>query len=85
MTAKVLEELRSQLLSQRDKFLLSDKDELPQTVVKQKSVDSKGLVASKRFLDEEFDESPMKKPSDSSINALSVLTGMTEKRALAIK
>ena len=54
-------------------------------MVKQKSVESQGLVASKRFLDEEFDESPMKKPSDSSINALSVLTGMTEKRALAIK
>ena len=29
MTTKVLEDLKSQLLSQRDKFLLSDKDELP--------------------------------------------------------
>ena len=39
----------------------------------------------KKFLDEEFNESPLKKPADSSSNALSVLTGMTEKRALAVK
>ena len=39
MTNKVLEELKAKLLSGRDKFLLSDKDNVPSFGTKKKSVD----------------------------------------------
>ena len=46
-TAKVLEDLKAKLLSGRDKFLLSERDTVPQMINRKKSVEEQAKLFKK--------------------------------------